>query len=322
MTKNFSAGTSKAIWRPTVSFWITAAVWLLFLIIAVPTGGFGSWMVVFALFLILTALYALLFGRRSWIGLPHRKGAGAAVGAGVIALIAGSIVVTASGPMPSTVMPLAEVKVASTTSASPSSNASASATPSSTPSRVPKSLLLEECFDDGATVTEQAAGYVCTLDDTGVLVWMLEKDSKALVSDRAEAKRVAEVKVIAEKMAAEKTVTDEAVRVAAEQATAEEAARVVAEQAVAEKAAADENVRVAAEQAAAEETARVVAEQAAADEAARVAAEEAAQQLAPAAAYYPNCTAAKAAGAAPIYQGQPGYRSALDRDNDGIACDK
>lgn len=37
--------------------------------------------------------------------------------------------------------------------------------------------------------------------------------------------------------------------------------------------------------------------------------------------YFPNCTAARAAGAAPIYRGQPGYRPALDRDNDGIACE-
>lgn len=41
----------------------------------------------------------------------------------------------------------------------------------------------------------------------------------------------------------------------------------------------------------------------------------------PAAAYYPNCAAAKAAGAAPLYAGQPGYRPALDRDHDGIACE-
>lgn len=52
-----------------------------------------------------------------------------------------------------------------------------------------------------------------------------------------------------------------------------------------------------------------------------------AQQQAPAdtggggAAYYKNCTAARAAGAAPILRGEPGYRSALDRDNDGIACE-
>lgn len=39
------------------------------------------------------------------------------------------------------------------------------------------------------------------------------------------------------------------------------------------------------------------------------------------AAYYANCAAAKAAGAAPILAGQPGYRAALDRDNDGVACE-
>ena len=38
-------------------------------------------------------------------------------------------------------------------------------------------------------------------------------------------------------------------------------------------------------------------------------------------AYYANCTAARAAGVTPIYRGQPGYRSALDRDGDGIACE-
>lgn len=38
-------------------------------------------------------------------------------------------------------------------------------------------------------------------------------------------------------------------------------------------------------------------------------------------AYYANCTEARNAGVAPIMRGQPGYRSALDRDNDGIACD-
>lgn len=37
--------------------------------------------------------------------------------------------------------------------------------------------------------------------------------------------------------------------------------------------------------------------------------------------YYANCTAAKAAGAAPLYVGSPGYRSALDADNDGVACE-
>ena len=38
-------------------------------------------------------------------------------------------------------------------------------------------------------------------------------------------------------------------------------------------------------------------------------------------AYYRNCTAARDAGAAPLYRGQPGYRPELDRDKDGIACE-
>jgi hypothetical protein len=34
-----------------------------------------------------------------------------------------------------------------------------------------------------------------------------------------------------------------------------------------------------------------------------------------------NCSEARAAGAAPIRRGQPGYGAHLDRDNDGIACE-
>lgn len=36
---------------------------------------------------------------------------------------------------------------------------------------------------------------------------------------------------------------------------------------------------------------------------------------------YPNCSAAKAAGAAPLHAGSPGYSSKLDRDGDGVACE-
>jgi hypothetical protein len=37
--------------------------------------------------------------------------------------------------------------------------------------------------------------------------------------------------------------------------------------------------------------------------------------------YYRNCAAARAARAAPIAVGQPGYRPELDSDSDGIACE-
>jgi hypothetical protein len=41
----------------------------------------------------------------------------------------------------------------------------------------------------------------------------------------------------------------------------------------------------------------------------------------PASAHYGSCAEARAAGAAPLYAGEPGYRSALDRDGDGVACE-
>ncbi|WP_426989866.1 excalibur calcium-binding domain-containing protein [Pseudarthrobacter sp. Y6] len=108
--------------------------------------------------------------------------------------------------------------------------------------------------------------------------------------------------------------------------------KVAAEKAAAEKAAAD---KAAAEAAAA---AKVAADKAAADQAAaqKAAAEQAAVQQAakpapapapapaapaPAAAYFGSCAEAKAAGAAPLYSGQAGYRAALDRDKDGVACE-
>jgi hypothetical protein len=43
--------------------------------------------------------------------------------------------------------------------------------------------------------------------------------------------------------------------------------------------------------------------------------------LAPSSVFYANCTAVRAAGAAPLRAGQPGYARKLDRDGDGIACE-
>ena len=37
--------------------------------------------------------------------------------------------------------------------------------------------------------------------------------------------------------------------------------------------------------------------------------------------FYENCDAVREAGVAPLYRGDPGYRSALDRDNNGVACE-
>ena len=50
---------------------------------------------------------------------------------------------------------------------------------------------------------------------------------------------------------------------------------------------------------------------------------EAPAQQAPAqsSVYYKNCDAVRAAGAAPLHRGEPGYRPGLDSDGDGVACE-
>ena len=37
--------------------------------------------------------------------------------------------------------------------------------------------------------------------------------------------------------------------------------------------------------------------------------------------HYRYCSDVRAAGKAPLYAGQPGYASHLDRDGDGVACE-
>lgn len=41
----------------------------------------------------------------------------------------------------------------------------------------------------------------------------------------------------------------------------------------------------------------------------------------PIGAYYSGCDDARAAGVAPLYVGEPGYRPEMDGDDDGIACE-
>ncbi len=46
-----------------------------------------------------------------------------------------------------------------------------------------------------------------------------------------------------------------------------------------------------------------------------------APRVASSAVYYSGCNAVRAAGAAPLRRGEPGYRPEMDGDNDGIACE-
>ncbi|WP_230085426.1 excalibur calcium-binding domain-containing protein [Arthrobacter sp. AQ5-05] len=282
MSDTKAARPHKSTWQPAKSFWITAAIWLLILIICIATGGLGVWIVLFALFAILTALYTLVSGRRSWLGLPNRKAGGTAVGAGVAALVLGSVVMSAT--MPAT-EPVAEVAATTT--------ATTTATATKTPSPSAKSALYTKCTTAAESKKESGTALTCTLGDDGTLVWLTESRSKEMVAERA----VVTAKEEAAKAAAKKVEDDKAAAVAAE------ATKVAAVNAAAQQAASDDAARVAAQQAAQKAPAPPV-------------------QAPPAAVYYANCAAVRAAGVAPIYRGQPGYSSTLDRDGDGIACEK
>jgi signal transduction histidine kinase len=83
----------------------------------------------------------------------------------------------------------------------------------------------------------------------------------------------------------------------------------------------EEAARLAEEQKKKEEAARLAEEQKKKEEAARLA-EEQKEQEAVKSVYYKNCDAVRSAGAAPVYEGSPGYGKHLDRDGDGIGCDK
>lgn len=159
---------------------------------------------------------------------------------------------------------------------------------------------------------------VDTVDGKSIL---LKKNWQVTSQDPTEGAQVAKGSTVKlgvkhlEKAAEEKAAAE---KVAAETAAAEKAAaeKAAAEKAAADKAAADQvAAQLAAEQAAAQQA----AEQAAAAQPVQPA--PAAPAPAPAAAYYGSCAEAKAAGAAPLYAGQAGYRAGLDRDKDGVACE-
>ena len=288
MTNNpYAPAVQKGRWKPTVLFWIVAAIVLLVLIPFAIAGGVGMALFILGLVALLTGLYVLLFKRRSWVGLPHRKSGGIVAIAGFVALILGAGVVGA------TAAPGGSSDKASLAS---TSQQSATATPTATPTNPANSA----CLTAAETRKYNDQTLICTAGSDQRLVWMTEADSK---------------RVVAEKAAADKAAADKA---AAEKAAAEKAA---AEKAAADKAAADAAAaKLAAEQAAAQKAA---AEQAAAQQAAKPApVVQAPAPAAPTAAYYANCAAAKAAGAAPLRIGQAGYRAGLDGDSDGVACEK
>lgn len=289
MSNNFyESSAPEGRWKPTVLFWIVAAVVLLLVILFAFAGGIGAVLAILGLVALLTGLYRLLFKRKSWVGLPHQKSGKFVAIAGALALVLGL------GVGAATAEPRADIAAAGASTATPSPTRTATPTPTPTPTAT--NPVNSVCSTAAATQKYNSQTLVCTEGADQRLVWMTEAESKRLVA----------AKVAADKAAADKAAADAA---AAEKAAADKAA--------ADKLAADQAAQAAAEQAARDAAARQAAPQAPAP-----VVPAPAPAPAPASVYYPNCAAARAAGAAPVYAGSPGYGTHLDRDKDGIGCDK
>lgn len=148
----------------------------------------------------------------------------------------------------------------------------------------------------------------------------VKAEEKAKRKAEAEAKRKAEEAERKAKEEAERKAKEEAERKAAEEAerkAAEEAQRQAEE--AARQAELDRQAAEAAQRAAEEEARRQSQIQPLVPQPAPAPAPAPAPP--PASVWYDNCTAARAAGAAPVYVGQPGYGRHLDRDGDGVGCE-
>lgn len=215
----------KSRWRPSLSFWIVAAVVLLLVIIFAAAGGVGFVLLILGLVALITGLYALLFKRRSWVGLPHRKSAMLVAGAGIAAFLVGFVVIGVSAASTGTVNKSALV-------ASSQQSASASASPSSPANSA--------CTTAKETTKHNDELFVCTVGSDTKLVWLSEAESKKVVALKAAADKAAADKVAADKAAADKVAADKAAadKAAADKLAADQAAAVAAQQAADQAAAA------------------------------------------------------------------------------------
>lgn len=228
MTNNpYAPARPQGRWKPSVLFWIVAAVLLLVLIPFAVMGGMGMVLFLLGLVALLTGLYALLFKRRSWVGLPHRKSGGLVAVAGFVVFALGTGIVGA------TAAPRNETDKA--TLVSPvKQTASATATPTPTATNPANS----KCTTADATQRYNSQTYVCTMGSDQRLLWMTESDSKRILAEKAAAEKAAAEKAAAEKAAAEQAAAEKAAadkaaadKAAADQAAAQQAAAQAAQQA-------------------------------------------------------------------------------------------
>ncbi|MDQ0218738.1 hypothetical protein ELQ35_05000 [Peribacillus cavernae] len=154
--------------------------------------------------------------------------------------------------------------------------------------------------------------YLFILLFSGILIFSedTEESKASTISTETKDEQVQNKEQVSEKKKQEK-----AARLAEEKKKQEETARIAEE-----KRKKEEATRLAEEKKKKEEAALLAEEKKEKEEADRIAAES--EEEAAATVSYKNCTAVREAGVAPIHKGEPGYAKHLDRDGDGIGCDR
>lgn len=143
--------------RPTLSTWIVGAVVVLLVILGATVGGVPAAIAFLGLAGIVTALYVVVTGRRSWALIPTRKIGAITLAVSLVAVMSGGLAGAAVG-VPD-----------QTAAKSPTASATPSSKPSATPTPTPAASFTEESPADPATVVapdEDAAVVVADADVT------------------------------------------------------------------------------------------------------------------------------------------------------------
>ncbi len=91
--------SARAKWKPSLATYVGGAGSLVLLIIAIVTGGIGSFLMMVALLALGTSIYVAATGRPSWLNLPRSRRLGwVIIGGSVVVLILGSSVYGAMNP--------------------------------------------------------------------------------------------------------------------------------------------------------------------------------------------------------------------------------
>jgi uncharacterized membrane protein YgcG len=122
---------SAPAWRPTRSTWIVGAVALVVALIWAISGGFGAFLVVFAIFVLLGAVYALITRRPSWLAVrPGAAARGLTAGVAAVALIVGAVIgATGHSSTVSSALSAPGASVSATASAAPKTSPTPTPTP-------------------------------------------------------------------------------------------------------------------------------------------------------------------------------------------------